>query len=296
MSSAASLPFGFVGLGNMGAPMAANIAKGGFELLVYDQAGSAERAPTGTTPVDSLAKVTAAAKTIFLSVPDGKASLSVARDLIALDANKRVTTTVIDLSTTGVAAAAEVQQTLALAESGINYIDCPVSGGQAGARAGTITAIWAGSAALLDQHQSVMQAFAGNIFHVGDRAGQGQAAKLLNNFLSATAMAATSEAMLFGLAQGLDMKTMLDVVNASTGQNTATKDKFPNRILTGSFDAGFHTALMHKDVALYLENVRAVGTPDAVSAVVAQLWQQTDQALPGSDFSEIFNYLREQSK
>lgn len=294
--SSTTLSYGFIGLGNMGAPMAANIAKGGFDLMVYDQAGSAERAPENSTPVESLAAVAASAETIFLSVPDGKASLAVARDLVALDASQRATATVIDLSTTGVAAAGEVQQTLALAESGISYIDCPVSGGQAGARAGTITAIWAGSADLLEQHQSVMQAFAGNIFHVGDRAGQGQAAKLLNNFLSATAMAATSEAMLFGLAQGLEMKTMLDVVNASTGQNTATKDKFPNRILTGRFDAGFHTALMHKDVALYLDNVRAVGTPDAVSAVVAGLWQQTDQALPGSDFSEIFNYLREQSK
>ena len=107
-------------------------------------------------------------------------------------------------------------------------------------------------------------------------------------------MAATSEAMLFGLAQGLDMKTMLDVVNVSTGRNTATSDKFINRVLTGTFDAGFHTALMSKDVQMYLQDAQATNTPTAISSIVGQLWQQCDQALPGSDFSEIYNYLREQ--
>ena len=284
--------YGFVGLGNMGGPMAANMAKAGFALWVYDKAGSAELAPPDSQPVASLAELAQIAETIFLSVPDGKVSLAIAQELTAL--NNRTTKTVVDLSTTGIAAAQAVDAELS--NSSIEYIDCPVSGGAAGAKAGTITAIWGGSGATLEQHRPILAAMSGNIFHVGDKPGQGQAAKLLNNFLSATAMAATSEAMLFGLAQGLNMKTMLDVVNVSTGRNTATSDKFINRVLTGTFDAGFHTALMSKDVQMYLQDAQAANTPTAISSIVGQLWQQCDQALPGSDFSEIYNYLRKQSE
>jgi 3-hydroxyisobutyrate dehydrogenase-like beta-hydroxyacid dehydrogenase len=106
-------------------------------------------------------------------------------------------------------------------------------------------------------------------------------------------MAATSEAMLYGLSQGLDMTTMLDVVNVSTGVNSATRDKFPQRIVTGSFDAGFKTALLAKDVSLYLDNARAAGAPHDLGEVVAALWQACDHALPDSDFTRVYEYLRE---
>jgi len=85
---------------------------------------------------------------------------------------------------------------------------------------------------------------------------------------------------------------MLDVVNVSTGVNSATLDKFPNRVLTGKFDAGFKTTLLAKDLRLYLENARAAGTPDAVGSAVAGLWQDCDKALPDSDFTRIYQYLR----
>ncbi len=139
----------------------------------------------------------------------------------------------------------------------------------------------------------MLEGFTGNVFHVGVEPGQGQAMKLLNNFLSGTAMAATSEAIAFGDSQGLDLATMLDVVNVSTGVNSATRDKFPQRILTGSFDAGFKTALLAKDVTLYLDNARAAGAPHDLGAVVAALWQACDRALPDSDFTRVFEYLRE---
>jgi len=282
--------YGFIGLGNMGAPIATNMAKAGFELLAYDQAGSAARAPAGAIPVESLAAVATQAESIFVCVPDGKASLAIANDLLALP--QRRCQTVIDLSTTGIAAAKQVHAVLASGK--INYIDCPVSGGKAGARAGTITVIWAGSAQLLEQHRAILAAMSGNIFHVGEQAGQGQAMKLLNNFLSATAMAATSEATLFGLSQGLDLSTMLAVLNVSTGRNTASSDKFPNRIVTGTFDAGFYSQLMTKDVQLYMQSVSAAGTPDNIGQAVDQIWQQMDAANPGGDITEIYSWLREQ--
>ncbi|MEZ5593082.1 MAG: NAD(P)-dependent oxidoreductase [Gammaproteobacteria bacterium] len=278
--------YGFIGLGNMGAPMAANIARNGFALSVYDKAGTAARAPAGTLAVESLAQI-GHCESVFLSVPDGRVSLQLAADLIALP--ERRLQTVIDLSTTGPAAAKQAHQLLA--DAGINYIDCPVSGGVAGAQAGTITVIWAGPAALLAQHRPVLQAFSGNIFHVGEQPGQGQAMKLLNNFLSATALAATSEAFVYGLSQGLDLKSMIDVVNVSTGRNTASADKFPKRILTESYDAGFYSALMRKDVDLYLDSAQQAQTPAAVGETIAALWQQMDSAMPGSDITEIFKLL-----
>lgn len=280
---------GFVGLGAMGGPMAANIAAAGFDLTVYDKAGTQARAPAEAHAVESLAEVAAVAETIFLSLPKGADSLAVVRDIAAVET--RAVTTVIDLSTVGIEAAAEAHGILAAA--GLAYIDAPVSGGQAGARAGTITVIWAGPRQTLEDHRPVLMAMCKNPFHVGERAGQGQALKLLNNFLSATAMAATSEAILFGLSQGLDMKTMLDVVNVSTGQNTASRDKFPKRILSGTYDAGFTTTLLSKDVSLYLESVRKAETAADVGGVVADLWRRCDDAMPGSDITRVFDFARD---
>ncbi|MDA1090758.1 MAG: NAD(P)-dependent oxidoreductase [Proteobacteria bacterium] len=279
--------FGFAGLGQMGGPMAANIAAAGFDLSVFDKAGTAERSPDGAKPVASLDALAAQADTIFLSLPDGAVTLAVARDLAAMQ--DRAVSVVIDLSTIGLEAARQAGQILA--DAGIQYIDAPVSGGQSGARAGTITVMWGGPKDVLESHRDVMMAICKNLFHVGDEAGHGQTVKLLNNFLSGTAMAATSEAVAFGLSQGIDMKTLLDVVNVSTGQNTATSDKFPKRVLTGTYDAGFKTKLLTKDVGLFLDNAKAAGTPTEIAETVVGLWRRCDAALPDSDFTRIYEFL-----
>lgn len=278
---------GFAGLGQMGGPMAANIAKGGFALVVYDKAGTAARAPAAATPVESLDALAAQVETLFLSLPDGPATLAFARDLAAQA--KRAVTVVIDLSTIGLEAAREADRIYG--DAGITYVDAPVSGGQSGARAGTITVMWAGPAQVLESHRKVMKSFCKNLFHVGPEPGQGQAMKLLNNYLSATAMAATSEAMAFGLKQRLEMKTILDVVNVSTGRNTATSDKFVNRVLTGTYDAGFKTRLLTKDVRLFAETAKAAGTPSEVAQVVADIWRRADLAMPDTDFTRIYQFI-----
>ncbi len=272
----------------MGAPIAANIAAAGHPLIVYDRAGTAARAPNGATVAESTAAVARAAETVFVCVPDGAASLAVADAVTA--APQRRTGVFVDLSTVGIDAAQALHDRLRAA--GVVYVDCPVSGGRAGAVAGTITAIWAGPEDLLERHRAVLESLAGNIFHVGARPGQGQAMKLLNNFLSATAMAATSEAVVFGLAQGLELDTMLAVLNVSTGRNTATSDKFPRRIASGTFDAGFRSALMAKDLTLYRRAVDACATPHDVAAAVDALWQEVVARLPESDITEIFKLLR----
>jgi 3-hydroxyisobutyrate dehydrogenase-like beta-hydroxyacid dehydrogenase len=272
--------------------MAANIAKAGFPLVCYDKAGTAERLPDGGTAADSLGEVLQAADTVFLSLPAGAHVLSVVNEIAA--APDRRTSVVVDLSTVGPAAAREAADILGGKQ--IVFVDAPVSGGRAGAIAATITLMWAGPKAELDRHRAVVDAFCGNPFHVGDEPGQGQAMKLLNNFLSATALAATSEAVLFGLSKGLEMKTILDVLNVSTGRNTASLDKFPKRILTGTFDAGFYAELLNKDVQLYIDNARAAGTPSGVGAAVAELWQRgTDSLPPNTDITRIYEFLRDKS-
>lgn len=281
--------FGFIGLGQMGGPMAANIAAKGFPLTVFDKAGTQGLAPDGATPAADTAAVARAADTVFLSLPDGNISCAVVAEIAA--APDRRAGVVIDLSTIGPEAARRAAA--ACAAAGIVYIDAPVSGGQAGARAGTITVMLAGPGDVIAAHNDVLLAFAKNPFHVGAEPGQGQALKILNNFLSGTAMAATSEAVLYGLSQGLDMKVLLDVVNVSTGRNSATADKFPNRILTGTFDAGFATALLAKDVNLYLENAKRAGVPTRVGQVVTDIWDGANAALPGSDFTRVYDYIRD---
>ncbi|MGZ4700301.1 MAG: NAD(P)-dependent oxidoreductase, partial [Ilumatobacteraceae bacterium] len=231
---------GFIGLGKMGGPMATNVAAALPGLVCFDVAGTEERLPAGTVAAASIADIARRCATVLISVPDGAATKAVAEAILATD--QVVVETLIDLSTIGPQAA--VQASTLLAAAGITYCDGPVSGGAAGARAATISLMFAGPTSVLDAERALLESFTGNIFHVGEHAGQGQAMKLANNYLSATALAATSEAVAFGVAHGLDMATMIDVLNVSTGRNSATVDKFPNRILTGSYDAGFSTAHM----------------------------------------------------
>jgi 3-hydroxyisobutyrate dehydrogenase-like beta-hydroxyacid dehydrogenase len=272
----------------MGAPMAANIARAGFPLTVFDRAGTEERAPAGTSAAGSAREVALAAKTVFLSVPDGAASLDVAREIIATPG--RATSVVIDLSTIGIAAARAIDTEFAAA--GIAYVDAPVSGGRSGAIAATIAIMWAGPADLFERHRPVLEAF-GKPFVVGDTPGKGQAMKLANNFLAATGFAATSEAVHFGLSQGLDMQTMLEVLAASSGQNVAVSDRFPKRIVTGTYDGGFRTALMRKDVDLYLEAARAAGTHLGIGGLIDALWRNVDDAMPGSDSTEMYRFFQQ---
>ncbi len=286
---AAPQKIGFVGLGQMGGPMATNIVKSGADVIVYDKAGTAERAPEGAKLANSLGDVLSTADTVFLSVPDGPISIALAKEIAA--AEGRASQIIIDLSTIGPDASQEADEILKAA--GVTYIDAPVSGGQSGAVAGTITIMWGGPKTVLDDHASIMDSFSGNVFHCGEHPGQGQAVKILNNFLSATAFAASCEAVLYGMSQGVEMKTILDAVNVSSGRNTATMDKFPNRILTETFDCGFATKLQSKDVNLFLANAKAAGTPLTVAAVVAAVWNGCDAALPDSDISRIYDYVRE---
>jgi 3-hydroxyisobutyrate dehydrogenase-like beta-hydroxyacid dehydrogenase len=285
--STAPLAYGFIGLGRMGGPMAANLAKAGVALAVYDKAGTAERAPPGARSAASVGEIAGACDAVFLSLPAGPDVHAVLAQAIGARGQRAVE--FIDLSTIGIAAAEEAARRCAVA--GLAYYDAPVSGGRAGALAATISVMWAGPRERLHAHRPALTAMAKHVFHVGTRAGQGQALKLLNNFLSATATAATAEALHFGAAQGLDLRTMLDVVNVSTGASAASQGKYLRNVLTGTFDSGFGADQMAKDLRLYREALAAAGTSGAIGRDVAALWEEAAAALGAGDHTRVFEFL-----
>ena len=179
----------------------------------------------------------------------------------------------------------------ALRKRGIGMVDAPVSGGVNGARNGTLAVMVSGPADLVARVETLL-AIIGKIFKVGDKPGQGQAMKLCNNLMSAAALAITSEAMAMGVKAGLDPKLMLDVINASTGRNTASESKFPSDVLTRRFNFGFHTKLMYKDVRLALQEAEALGVPMFVGGAVRTLWQIVDHERGSeSDYTEVARCL-----
>ena len=142
----------------------------------------------------------------------------------------------------------------------------------AGARARTLSVMYAGADSACTAAEPVLAGLSDRRRRVGDRPGMAQALKLANNFLSATTLAATSEAVAFGLSVGLDLATMIEVLDASSGQSAATSDKFPAQVMTGRYAAGFTNSLMNKDLRLFLGEVEAQGAPSALGPTTASVW------------------------
>jgi 3-hydroxyisobutyrate dehydrogenase len=281
---------GFIGLGNIGGPIAANVSAGGFPLIAYDAAGTATRLPKDARAATSSAQVAAETTILFMSLPNAQAVASVVDEIAgAADGSLKI---VIDLSTIGVHAAREASEILSKAS--ISYLDAPVSGGVDGARKREIAVMCAGSRGAFDAAQPYLQSISERLFFVGDRAGQGQALKLLNNFLSATALAATSEAVLFGLRNGLAMESILEVLNASSGRNTATLDKFPKHVATGNFASGFQNTLMNKDVSLYLKEADLDDCAGPMGTLVADIWRRFSDQMPACDYTRIYQFVNKE--
>jgi 3-hydroxyisobutyrate dehydrogenase-like beta-hydroxyacid dehydrogenase len=273
---------GFIGLGRMGEPMASRLIAAGYELVVHDvrPESVAALAAKGARAAKSPAEVASAVDTVLLSLP----TPPIVREVAAQAGTGRVKT-VIDLSTTGATAAREIAA--ALAAKGITWVDSPVSGGVAGAVAGTLAVMVSGPRALCADLEPMLAVF-GKVFFIGERAGMGQTMKLANNLLSATAMAATAEAVVFGVKAGLDPAIMCDVINAGSGRNTASMDKIPKQVITRRFAQGFATGLMFKDVRLCLEEAEGAGVPMPVASGVRAIWARANEELGAdSDMTEI---------
>jgi 3-hydroxyisobutyrate dehydrogenase-like beta-hydroxyacid dehydrogenase len=260
---------GMIGTGRMGGPMAERLVKAGHRLVIFDTDEAALRplVALGATAARSALEVANQAETVFASLPTPDiVRQSIIRPGGALEGSR--IRYFVDLSSSGAIAAAEVAN--ALAARGIQALDAPVSGGVAGARSGKLTVMASGPRDLYDKVQPLLAQF-GRVLFVGEQPGMAQTLKLLNNLMSATAIAITSEAMAMGVKAGLDPTLMLDVLNTSSGRNSATQDKFPKHVLTRGFDFGFSAGLSFKDVRLCLEEAEALGVPMMLGAVVRQM-------------------------
>ena len=288
------MDIGFIGLGNMGQPMARRLIEAGHKLVVYDTRNDAV-APLvamGAQLASSPADVADRVETVMASLPSLQISEKVATGEGGVIHGKRIKR-FIDLSTTGSSVAAKIAA--ALVKKNIIQIDCPVSGGVGGARKGTLAVMVSGPKAEIELVKDVLAVF-GKVFVIGEKPGMAQTMKLANNFLSATAMAATSEAIAMGVKAGLDPAVMIDVINAGSGRTTASDQKFPQSILPRTFDYGFATALMLKDVRLCFDEAKGFSVPNAVMRAVLDQWETTNAEYGGeSDFTSIVKMIEKRA-
>ncbi len=284
--------FGFIGVGRMGAHMARNLLKGGYSLGVYDTSTDAidELVGNGAQAASSVIELASCTETVFLSLPTPDIVHNVALGEGGLHQGSMVKH-VFDCSTTG----PKVARTVAagLENHDIAYLDCPVSGGVKGARDGTVAVMVSGQREVYDRHEEALTSM-GKPFFVGLQAGQGQVMKLANNLLSLAAIVMSSEVMVMGVKAGLDATQMLDVINAGTGRNSATLDKFPRAVLPRKFDLGFATSLAYKDVRLCLQEAADLGVPMLGGSAVLQMLAVTQARFGAdSDFTEIVKVIEE---
>jgi 3-hydroxyisobutyrate dehydrogenase-like beta-hydroxyacid dehydrogenase len=263
---------GFIGVGRMGSSMVARLMAAGHELTIYDPVASATApaAAMGARVASSVADAAALCTVVLASVP-GPAD---ARETARLIAGSPALKIFVDLSTSGPAAAQAIA--LLLTPRGIAAIDAPVSGGVKGAAAGKLAIMASGPAPAMQRVRPLLEVL-GKVYELGEKPGLGQTVKLANNLMSAASLAIAAEALAMGVKAGVDPAAMLDVLNASSGRNSATQDKIPKHVLNRKFDFGFANALSFKDVRLCLDEAEALGVPMVVGAAVRQMLSITHQ-------------------
>lgn len=283
---------GFVGVGRMGGPMASRLLDAGHSLVVFDTNPEVIKPLTarGAAVALSAEDVASKAAVVFLSLPmPSVVQLVCLGDKGVLKGSRLKT--LIDLSTSGPSVAKVVAK--AAGERGVAWVDSPVSGGVTGAAKGTLAVMLSCQKATYDEIEPLMKVF-GKPFYVGDKPGLAQIAKLANNLLAAAALVVSSEAVAMGVKAGLDAKVLIDIINAGSGRNSATQDKFPRSILPRTFDFGFATGLSYKDVRLCVDESEALGVPMVAGAAVRQMLAITQARFGAdSDFTMIAKVVEE---
>jgi hypothetical protein len=275
---------GFIGLGNMGFPVARRLIHADHHVVAFDTRAEAldSVVALGARAASSPKEVADAAETVLASLPSPDVALSVATGAGGVIEGMRIKR-YVDLSTVGSRTAAQIHELLA--KRNIVAIDSPVSGGVSGAQQGMLAVMVSGPRSEFEVVKPVLETI-GNPFYIGEKPGAAQTMKLANNILAATVLVATSEVVVMGVKSGLDANVMIDVLNAGSGGTSASRDKFPRAILPRTFDYGFATGLMVKDVGLYLDEAKGLGVSVEVAEAVGRLWDlaMRDQG-PDSDFT-----------
>ena len=277
---------GFIGLGQMGLPIAKRLLAAGHQLVAFDQRAELRPAieAAGARWAGSPREVADLCPTVLVCLPTPAAVQAVALGEQGL-VHGGALQLYVDLSTTGPQMAKEVATRMQ--QRGIVAMDAPVSGGVAGAERGTLAIMVAGPPERLDELRSVLACFGANVFHVGQEPGMGQLMKLINNLLSTTALAATFEVLTLGVKGGLDPKKMLDVLAVSSGTNHAVETKIPNYVLR-NVPMGFSLDLSYKDVRLCVEAGEALDLPMHMGRMTQQIWQDAiNRGGPKQDYLQV---------
>lgn len=287
-----NVPLGFVGVGRMGGPMASRLLDAGHSLVVFDTnpAATAPLAARGCVVAASAEDVASKAEVVFISLPTPPIVQAVTTGEGGVLRGSKMQV-LVDLSTTGPTVAGVAAK--ACAARNVAWVDSPVSGGIGGATKGTLAVMVSCSKPTFERVDPILKVF-GRTFFVGEKPGLAQIAKLGNNLLAAAAIVLSSEAVVMGVKAGIDPKVLIDIINAGSGRNSATQDKFPRAILTRTFDFGFTTGLSYKDVRLCLDEAEALGVPMVAGAAVRQMLAITNAKFgPDSDFTSIARVVEE---
>jgi 3-hydroxyisobutyrate dehydrogenase-like beta-hydroxyacid dehydrogenase len=286
-----SVQLGFIGVGDMGKPLARRLLRAGFALTVHDinPAAVADLAASGARVAGSAKEVASAAPIVFACLPAPAIS-----ERVALGADGVVHGTAVrqylEMSTIGQPAMQRIGA--GLQARGIALLDAPVSGGPTGERAGRLTCFVAAPRAQFEQAQAALRGMSDRLFHVGEQPGQAQALKLANNMLNAANLSLTIEAMLMVQRAGIDEVTALEVINASTGRSRATEETYKAQVLSGAFATGARLDILAKDVELAVAQAQALGTEHRAAEAVRALWSQAVAEGHGSeDLSRIYHFL-----
>jgi 3-hydroxyisobutyrate dehydrogenase-like beta-hydroxyacid dehydrogenase len=278
-------PMGFVGLGAMGRPMAINLAKSGQALVVRDPNPTATDilAQRGAAVADSVKAVADRAQTVLACMP----SVAIAEEVVEQASQGSAIRHFVNLGTTG--SKFSQRASALLNEKGIAYLDAPISGGPPGAEAATLSIMCSGDPEAYAAAKAGLEAMSAKLTYLGELPGAAQTMKLVNNIMSFCNLLAASEAFTLGAKAGLDPEQMVEVVNASSGRNSASMDKIPKAILTRSFDYGGGNHIIEKDLELWRQEAEAYGIPAYMGNLVRTLFRQMIQEEgKDTDFTRIF--------
>lgn len=261
---------GFIGLGDMGWPMTRHLLESGYDVTVYARGdGLDDVVAAGATPVETYEEVGTRSDVIFLCLPGPDAVESVVFDADGLAGGLGAGTVVIDTTTSLPALTNDLADRLG--KQDVTVFSAPISGGTIKADRGELSIMASGDPEVFEEIEDIFEPFSDEIFFVGDDPGQGHAIKLINNFISFNGLLAASEGIALGRQAGLEMETMIEVLNASSGMNHATQHQFPERILPGTYDTGFPLVLFEKDLRLFLEFAESMQVPALQGSVTRNL-------------------------
>lgn len=292
---------GFVGVGNMGAPMALNLAKAGYGVHAFDTRPDVLAAAAGQheliTAANSLSEITTAASIIITMLPDSRVVSQVVlggeTDSGGLAAALAPQSIIIDMSSSFAPETQKLAEKLHTRH--VALVDAPVSGGVPKAITGQLAIMVGGDDSDVSRVLDVLSPM-GRVFRTGG-IGSGHAMKALNNYLSAAGLIATSEALIIGQAFGLDPHRMVDILNASTGRSNTTENKAERYLLSGTFDAGFSLALLAKDVGMAQDLAKSLTLPAPELDLISNYLRDALSKLgSGSDHTEVYRYIDEQAR